>query len=142
MSALRAGVVNYTAAARFLDVGDREAVATALRRYATDLPDYEPGPRGVRITMESGVGPTDPGQEPLLVVGGTALAAAGGDRTAILARGDVGPAALRTVLGALAVADVAVRAAGVGGETLAVVVDRREGSTALRTVEGALESVP
>ena len=31
-TALRAGVVNYTAAARFLDVGEEEAVAAALRQ--------------------------------------------------------------------------------------------------------------
>ncbi len=141
VSALRAGVVNYTAAARFLDVGDAEAVATALRRYAEELPDYEPGPRKARITMESGVGPADEA-EPLLSVGGTALAAGGGDRTAVLATGDVDSAALRTVLATLAVEDVAVHAAGVGGDALAVVVDRRAGSNALRTVESALESVP
>ena len=39
--ALRAGCVNYTAAARFLDVGDEDAVVAALRRYAEDLPDLE-----------------------------------------------------------------------------------------------------
>jgi len=38
--ALRAGVVNYTAAADALDVdGDREAIATALRRFAAELAD-------------------------------------------------------------------------------------------------------
>ena len=39
---LRAGIVNYTAAARFLDVGDTEAVGAALRRYAEDLSEYAP----------------------------------------------------------------------------------------------------
>lgn len=143
VSALQAGVVNYSEAARFLDVeGDEEAVATALRRYAGDLPDYATDSRDVRITMESGVGPAEPGEEALLSVGGSALAADDGDRTAILATGEVDSTALRAVLGALAVEDVAVHAAGVGGDTLTVVVGRREGSTALRTVERALETVP
>ena len=41
--ALRAGVVNYTAAARELDVdGEVDAVATALRRFAEELAEYDP----------------------------------------------------------------------------------------------------
>lgn len=55
--ALRAGVVNYSAAADFLDVdGEREAVATALRRYAGELPPFETEARDVRVRMRSEVG--------------------------------------------------------------------------------------
>jgi len=48
-TALRAGVVNYTAAARFLDVGAEEAVAAALRRYAAELDDYAPTDRRATV---------------------------------------------------------------------------------------------
>lgn len=142
VAALRAGVLNYTAAARFLEVdGETDAIATALRRYAEEVPDYETTARETRVTMQSGVGPVDDPSEALLVVGGTAIGA-GGDRTAILAAGEVDAAALATVLETLSVEDIGVTAAGVGEETLVVVVDRLEGANALRAVEGALEAVP
>ena len=41
-AALAAGVVNYTAAARYLDVGEEEAVVAALRRYAEELTAEQP----------------------------------------------------------------------------------------------------
>lgn len=66
LSALRAGVVNHRAAAEFLELdGDPDAVATALRRFAETLPEYETESRDARVTMHSGVGVvggrTDPG---------------------------------------------------------------------------------
>ncbi|MFC6767510.1 DUF7523 family protein, partial [Natrinema soli] len=106
-TALRAGVVNYTAAARYLDVdGEIDAIATALRRYAEELPAYETESRDVRVRMESGIGPLESGDErgtstdgddALVTVGGTAFGACGGDRTAIVATGDVDTAALAAV---------------------------------------------
>ncbi|WP_090385371.1 DUF7523 family protein [Natronobacterium texcoconense] len=144
VTALRAGVVNYTAAARFLDLeGDTDAVATALRRYAEELPAYETSARDVRVRMESGVGPADGGDEPLLSVGGAAFGFGGdGDRTAILATGTVDPPALAETLRVLALEDIAPTAAAVGADTLVVVVDRLDGANAVRAVEAALESVP
>ena len=140
--ALRAGVLNYTAAARFLEVdGEVDAIATALRRYAEEVPDYETAERDVRVTMQSGVGTVDDPSEALLAVGGTAIGD-GGDRTAILAEGETDAIALVTVLERLSIEDIAVTAAGVGEETLVVVVDRLEGANAVRAVEGALEEVP
>lgn len=142
-SALRAGVLNYTAAARYLDVGDgdEEAVAAALRRYAEELPEYAPaGEAGdgiPRVEMESGVGPAGDAGDVLLSVGGTALGPGGGDLTAILVHG-AGPGALERALGRLRVAGVEVDAAGAGGGTLVVVVSRRAGPDALRLVEDAL----
>ncbi len=142
VAALRAGVLNYTAAARFLEVdGEVDAIATALRRYAEELPDYETTARRTRVTMQSGVGPVEDPANALFVVGGTAIGE-GGDRTAILAAGEVDAPALATVLEALSVEEVAVTAAGVGEERMVVVVDRLEGATAVRAVEGALEAVP
>ncbi|RXK49530.1 DUF7523 family protein [Halorientalis pallida] len=145
--ALRAGVVNYTAAARYLDLGadDHEAVVAALRRYAEDLPEYDPVGTGARVSMESGLGETDRDGDPaeaLLAVGDTALVRGEGRLTGILATGDVDAEALAHVLGHLRAQGVTVRAAGVAGEALLVVVERRAGADAVRAVEAALETVP
>ena len=150
--ALRAGVVNHTAAARFLDVDTDpdpavEAVAAALRRYAADL-DYHPPEGDARVSMESGFGTTarrpdtrtDAGDDSnaLLAVGDTALVAGEGSLTAVLATGDVGPETLRTVLGRCVAADTEVEAAGVAGDGLLLAVSRRDGPDALRRVEDAV----
>lgn len=136
--ALRAGVVNYTAAARYLDVGDEDAVAAALRRFADELPasDHPAADRSVHVSMESGFGPGD-SADALLVVGDVALVPGGGSLTALLARGDVSPDILRAVLGRLAQSDVGVVAAGLGEDLCCVAVPRRDGPDALRLVEGA-----
>lgn len=142
LAGLRAGVVNYTAAARFLDVdGDEEAVATALRRLADDLPATDPAARDARVTMESGLGLVD-GGDGLLAVGGAALAPEAGDLTGVLATGDVDPAALAWTLNRLLAEGVSVAAAGVADEALVVAVPRRAGADALRVVEAALDAVP
>ncbi|TKX53982.1 hypothetical protein EXE42_10780, partial [Halorubrum sp. SP3] len=112
--ALRAGLVNHSAAATWLaeraDLdGDPDAIAAALRRFREDLPAYETEARTASVTMRSGVGVVDdanaadaddgdPGDVPLLRVGGAGVVD-GGDRTAILAAGDVDPAALAGALG-------------------------------------------
>jgi hypothetical protein len=158
VDALRAGVVNYAAAAAFLDVeGDPDTVATALRRFADELEPVEPDDRRARVTMRRGVGlegngataargagnrTGDPGEsgEPHLRVGGVALVPEG-SMTAVQASGDVDAAALEAVLGRLRVAGVDAEAAGVAGESLVVVVGRRDGARAVRAVEGALAAV-
>jgi hypothetical protein len=134
---LRAGVLNYSAAARYLDVGDTEAVVAALRRYAEELPEYEATDADVRVTMESGVGPAD--GDPLLVVGDTELASGGGDWTAVVASGEVSPGLLRDALGRLDAEDITVEAAAVSESSLVVVVGRRDGADAVRAVEGVAE---
>ncbi|WP_276253691.1 DUF7523 family protein [Halomontanus rarus] len=156
VAGLRAGVVNFTAAARFLDVdGETDAVATALRRYADDLPGYDPTARDSRVTMESGIGPVETLEEAVLVVGGTALGRFEEDegrngngngngnqnRTALLATGAVDADALRAALGALSLENIAVHAAGVCDGTMVMVVERLDGANAVRAVERALESV-
>lgn len=150
-TALRAGVVNYTAAARFLDVGDEEAVAAALRRYAEDLPAPETGgDRQARVDMQSGLGRAEP-SEALLVVGGVAFGPDAGSLTAVLAAGEVAPTVLGDVLARMRVERVNVYAAGAATPAgdrdedgagndghLAVVVGRRDGPDVLRLVEDAL----
>lgn len=151
LAALRAGVLNYAAAAEHLDLdGGTEAVAAALRRFEADLPAYATERRDVRVRMERGVGRRDAGggagagagADALVAVGGAAVVPDAGAETAVLATGDVDAAALGVVLGRLAAVGVEATAAGVAGDALAVVVGRRDGATALRTVEDALSSVP
>ncbi|WP_336037463.1 DUF7523 family protein [Halobacterium yunchengense] len=138
--ALRAGVVNHAAAARFIDVdGDEDAVAAALRRYGEDLAPLGAADRDASVSMQSGLGPSDDG---VLVVAGRGYAPGEGRLTALLATGDVDARALAVVLDRLHVAGVDPDAAGVAGDTLAVVVDRRDGADALRVVEDALDGVP
>ncbi|MFC6953842.1 DUF7523 family protein [Halorubellus litoreus] len=148
VDALRAGVANYSAAARFLDVdGDPDAVATGLRRFADDLPDRDPAAREVRVTMERGVGRLpDPAnadaREVLLAVSGTAFAAADDGKTAVLATGEVDLHGVRAALDALAVDDVAVDALAHADDALVVVVPRLDAANALRAVERAFDAVP
>lgn len=146
--ALRAGVVNYTAAAQFLEVdaGDDDAVATALRRFADDLPRFETAEADVRVRMESGVGlvegPVGDVEGALFRVGDTAVVPDAGSMTAVLATGEVDTTALGTVCARLDAEGIETEAAVVADETLVVVVGRREGVDALRAVEGALSAVP
>lgn len=136
--ALRAGVCNYSAAARFLGVdGETDAVVAALRRYADDLPDYDPAGPGAAVSMRRGLGEGDP-DDALLVVGDTALEPDAGSLTGLIATGDVDATALRAVLARCATEDIDVEAAGVGTGALVVVVEGRDGPDALRAVEDAL----
>ncbi|UWG47918.1 Uncharacterized protein HSRCO_1639 [Halanaeroarchaeum sp. HSR-CO] len=134
---LRAGVVNFSAAARFLDVeGGDEAIATALRRYAEELPEIESRDGSVRVTMQSGIGS---GDGSVLAVGGISFAADAGSLTAIQAHGDVDARLLATVATRLADASVGVEGVGLTGSSLVVVVERRDGTTALTIVEDAAD---
>ncbi|MFC7323760.1 hypothetical protein ACFQMF_04100 [Halorubrum rutilum] len=159
LDALRAGVLNHSAAAAWLadeaDLGrdgdaDTDAIAAALRRFREELPAYATAERAASVSMRSGVGVVegrggpdsgDADVDPLLVVGGAAVVPEG-RRTAVLGTGDVDAPALAAVLRRLAAVDVDVAAAGVAGDALVVVVGRRDGATAVRTVEGALAAVP
>lgn len=131
--ALRADVVNYTAAARFLDVGDQEAVAAALRRFAAELED-DPATGSVRVTMKSGLGRTT-ADGALLVVGEEAFAADAGSLTGVLATGDVSTGGFRRVLGRCETTGVDVVAAGLGTDSIVIVVERRDGPDTVRLVE-------
>jgi hypothetical protein len=137
--ALRAGVVNYTAAARTLDVdGEEEAVATALRRFAGELDDAPAHDSDARVSMQSGLGRAE-SPDAVLRVGDAAFAEGAGSLTGIVATGDLSPPALAEVLGRLRAADVAVEATGVTGDALVVVVSRRAGPDALRVVEAVVQ---
>ncbi|EMA19357.1 DUF7523 family protein [Haloarcula marismortui] len=141
--ALRAGVVNYTAAARTLDIkGEEEAIATALRRFAEELPADSPHDSDARVSMQGGLGrveSSDAESAIVLEVADTAFAEDAGSLTGIIASGALAPEALGEVLGRLRAADVSVDAAGVTDAALVVVVSRRAGPDVLRTVEAAVQ---
>lgn len=140
---LRAGICNYAAAARFVDVdGDPDAVATALRRYAEELPPFENDDRSARVRMHRGVEPTDSPADALLWVGDASYDVGSGSQTILVATGGVDANALGYVLRRFAVEEIVVHAAGVANETLVVVVDDADGPSALRLLERALETVP
>jgi len=147
LDALRAGVVNFRAAAATLDIeapnGDSsdDAVAAALRRFVDDLPARTTTDRDARVTVERGVG-FDGDGDALLAVGESEMYADSGSQTALLAVGDVDGRALATVLARLDASDIDVTAAGVAGDHLLVVVGGRTGGQALRVVEAALDAVP
>lgn len=132
---LRAGIINYSAAARYLDVGDTDAVVAALRRFAEELPEPATRSRDLRVTMHSGVGPVEDRRDALVAVGDTALAADGGDWTAVVAAGDVDAELLARVLGQCSASDVTVEAAAVTADALVLVVGRRDGPDAVRLLE-------
>lgn len=132
---LRAGVINYSAAARLLDVGDEEAVAAALRRYGEELPDRDSLDGSARVTMHSGLGTTTSVVDGLLMVGETPYVQDAGSLTAVVATGDVDTRSLARVLGRLDAEGVTVEAAGVANGHLVVVVERRDGPDAVRFIE-------
>ncbi len=138
-TALAAGVVNYAAAARLLDIeGEQDAVATALRRYAADL-THTTEAADATVRMESGLGESDTG---MLAVNDTAYASGAGSLTGVVATGGgVDARATATVLARLDAAGIAPEAAGYADGSLVVVVERRDGATALRAVEDALAAL-
>ncbi|MFC6836025.1 DUF7523 family protein [Halomarina ordinaria] len=135
--ALRAGVVNYAAAARTLDVGEDDAVTAALRRYADELTAPTPFDGSASVSMRSGLGPADGESEALFHLAGTAYGP-GGSSTGVLATGDVDARLLEEVLGRLRTADVACQVAAAADDALLVLVSRRDGPTAVRVVEAAV----
>lgn len=153
-TALAAGALNHTAAARLLveDLGlaaeDREAVTAALRRYADDL-TVERTERAATVRMVTGVGVgagvepgTEAAEDGLLALGETAVREGAGDGTALVIEGDdADPETLSAVLGRLAAEGIDVRAAGAGDGRAVAVVGRRDGATAVRVVEDALTAV-
>lgn len=152
--ALRAGVVNYRAAAERLALdGDPDAVATALRRYADELDPLTGRSVDATVRMQSGVGLLDDSNgdahieadgdpaDVVLAVGDRRVVR-GGDMTAVRVSGVVDAGACHHVLARLETTSVLVDAAGVVADELVVVVPRRQGATALRVVEEALTDVP
>ena len=145
--ALCAGVVNYRAAADYLDLdGDPEAVATALRRFAEELDPMDDREATAAVRMQSGVGyENEDGvvdentSDAVVVSAGDARVTRGGELTAIRVSGDVDATLLTAVVERCRVQRVLVDAAGVAGDELVLVVPRRQAATALRLAEACVE---
>ncbi|WP_138007512.1 DUF7523 family protein [Halalkalirubrum salinum] len=156
--ALRAGVVNYTAAAEVLDIdGESEAIAAALRRYAAELDPIEPDERSVTVRMQRGVSVVDADRDEesevsadatLWAVAGTVIDSSGGDATALVCTGAIDSALFATIFSRLHTAAIEPIAAGFAHAdtteatdgTAVVVVGRREAIDTLRLIESAAET--
>ncbi|MFB6202646.1 MAG: hypothetical protein ABEI98_11645 [Halorhabdus sp.] len=139
--ALRAGVINYAAAARMLDVGDEEAVAAALRRYASELSGRASENLSAQVTMQSGIGRTNESEDALLAVGKDTFASGEGSLTAVLVTGEIDAWFTTTALARLTVEGIAVEAAGVTGNRFVVVVERRNGPETVQFLEEAIDTL-
>ena len=152
--ALRAGIVNYTAAADSLDLdGDREAIATALRRFATELDETAStgaDGRSIAVRLHSDLESLD--TDALVAVDGAAIsrptAGSHGDAemaidapTAVHVTGEVDARLLASTLDRIRIAEVSVGAAGVTDGSMVIVVARRDGPTVVQLVEATAESV-
>mgnify|MGYP000084753178 CR=1 FL=1 len=129
--ALRAGVLNYTEAARRLDVAaEPGAVASALRRYEEELPPLGASKSTVSVRMER-----QPEAGCLSVVGTEPDLT---DQTAITISGSPDPGLFGRALSALHTASVSVSGAGFVEGTGVVLVPSEDGATALRSIEAAI----
>ncbi len=142
LAGLRAGVINYTAAARFLDVGEPEAVAAALRRFADEQPAYVSPDRSVRVTIESGIEATDRPADAVLIVGDARFGRGTGSLVAVVASGDVDPPVVSAALDRLAEEGVELQAVGFSGDSLVIVVDRGAGHRVIRVLESTFAAGP
>lgn len=141
--ALAAGVVNYAAAAKRLEVdAGADAVATALRRYANELPDgnavpADPGDLRVRLTR--GIQRASETDDPILVVGGDGYCEGDGGLAGVTARGSgVDTRLLERTLARCRTEHVSVTAAAVGSDAMILLVASRESATALRLTESVV----
>lgn len=136
LEALRAGVLNYSAAARLLELEDEAAGAAALRRLADELPPFERAPVPDRVRVERGVGAVGDPTDALFTVGDTHIGRDAGDLTAVSAEGIAGARALAACVGRLSAAAIDPVAAGWTDDRIVVVVARADVATAIRAVEG------
>lgn len=135
--ALRAGVVSYTAAARYLDVkGDTDAIASAIRRYTDALTPPETGSE-TTVRMERGVQLGSGNHDDGLLTVGDVTVEDGGECTAYILAPLADQRLFGSILTRLAIEGVPVRAAGVSPETAVIVVGSEAGPEALRIVEDA-----
>lgn len=138
VEALRADVVNYTAAARFLDVGEAEAVAAALRRYANELPP-QPKPSGAsKVRMITGLGREDTADDALLKIDGASYQYEAGTLTAILVDREFSHFYDVEIRWQLRENGIDAQAIASTADQFIIVTERKDGPTTLRLVEEAL----
>lgn len=139
LSALRAGVVNYAAAARSLDIGaEPDAVATAIRRFEERLPPLDAGSHDARVTMDR-----DAANATDLAASLLAASKDSSDAVAVVTvSGDVDTQVLQHCLGCLHAVGIDVHATAAVDDRLVLLVPRRTAPDTVRTVEVALATVP
>lgn len=138
VEALRAGVVNYTAAARFLDIGETEAVAAALRRYASELSPRTKAVSNTKVRMITGIGRTEGATDALLRIGTTSFEPEGGTLTAIVVEGQGAGDHEVEIRWQLREHDIGVHAVATTSTQCVIVTDRNDGPSALRLIEDEL----
>lgn len=138
LTALRAGVLNHAAAARFLDLdGDPDAIAAALRRFGQSLPAFERTDRTVTVRMRR----SRAAEFPLISIDGSDIDLEA-DETLILVTGDVEAVRLAPVLSRLAAEGIEVITALATRSVLAVTVANADGAAALKHIEDTVTSAP
>lgn len=135
--ALRAGVVNYAALARDLDIdGEQDAISAALRRFAEELESPASVERSVRVRIEAGLERVE--SDPLISVDDIGYASGNGELTGVIVIGDVDVGILERAIGLCRTHGLDVESAAVASDTLILVLDRRDGPQALRVLEDGL----
>ena len=120
--ALRAGIVNYSAAARMLDLeGEDTAISVSLQRLSKDLSPLEISSVDANITISS-----DEIKQ----------------RMKILIEGDVDAKILSHLILVCHMNDIHVREASIGNGKINIMVGWKDGPNSLRLIEMALLSVP
>ncbi len=133
--ALQTGVINYTAAARFLDVGEVEAVAAALRRLSAELPPGEPTSRDVRIRIIRDIGQVGTTEDALLQIGEDLLGPADAGETALQVEGTLDAGYVGAVCTRMGAERLSIAAAGWTDDRLILVVERTDVADAIRILE-------
>lgn len=137
--ALRAGILNYRATARYLDCGDADAVAAALRREHAAATDLDVSDLGVRVRLARNVDPD------ALAADGHPVLGHGIDASSVstvTVAGTLGSAFVPLALLGLAVHGIDIHAHVATAERAVFVVGDHEGASALRAIEEVASAVP
>lgn len=126
LAALRAGVLNYSAAARFLELDDVEAGAAALRRLGNEETEVGPREPELRIRIERDV--------PAALA--DSLESDQADLRAIVATGSIASMTVARIVARFDDADVDLLGMTWTPDRLTIAVASSSTATALRCVEG------
>ncbi len=125
--ALRAGVINYSAAARYLPIsGDTEAIASALRRYGEQLDNQTDQYFDLSITMHTSY-PLQLTDLPPTIEKDSV--------TWLCVSGDITPIVVGSLLLGCKSHEIPVHAVSANERTAVICVPRTSGATALRCIE-------
>lgn len=157
VTALRADIINYRAAASFLDLeGDIDSVARALRRFGDSLNNFTTvGESDIPIRMHHGVdivsdthdmvqNQGEASVDILLRLNNEFIITADGQLSAIIVDTvpDMTISGFTTAIERIQMEDINIKAAGTLQDMFIVIVPRRKGASALRSVEAALTVIP